>query len=228
AEEWDDESPAHRVYLPDYRIGKYPVTNAQFERFVRATGYQTAAERAGESRSWRQPQGPGSHIHEKRNHPVVRVTWSDAVAYAHWAGQRLPTEAEWEKAARGADGRIYPWGNEFDASKCNTPGNGIDDTTPVRRYAPQGDSPYGVSDMAGNVWEWCSSLYKPYPYQANDGREDSEAGGARVVRSGSFAYDLSNARCAHRNRADPDALYSDIGFRIATSVPPMALVGDPS
>jgi formylglycine-generating enzyme required for sulfatase activity len=126
------------------------------------------------------------------------------VAYCNWLAEvtgkayRLPSEAEWEKGARGAAGRIYPWGNEWDPNRCNSSEGGPGDTTPVGGY-PQGASPYGLLDMAGNVWEWCHSLYKPYPYDAKDGREDPKATAPRVVRGGAFGDLERNIRCACRD-----------------------------
>lgn len=124
----------------EFFIDLYPVTNADYKKFVDATGYTEPA-------SWRKGTWPEG----KENHPVVEVNWESASAYAAWAGKRLPTNEEWEKAARGTDGRTWPWGNEFDRDKCNTFSG---DTTPVGQYSPAGDSPYGCQDMAGNVWEW--------------------------------------------------------------------------
>jgi formylglycine-generating enzyme required for sulfatase activity len=202
----DDEKPQHRVYLDGYWIYKYEVTVAQYRKFCRATGREM-------------PKAPPWGW--KDDHPIVNVTWHDAVAYCDWAGVRLPTEAEWEKAARGTDGRKYPWGNEWDGSKCaNSVGsNNLFSTVPVGSY-PQGVSPYGVHDMAGNVWEWCSSLYEPYPYRADDGREErgkNVAGGARrVLRGGSWHYDIENDfRTPNRNRNYPDYRWYYNGFRCA-------------
>ena len=124
----------------EFYIDRFPVTYAEYKKFVEATGHRDPA-------NWRAHEIPEG----KENHPVVEVNWDDAVAYAEWAGKRLPVDKEWEKAARGTDGRTWPWGNEWDIKKCNVFSDG---TTPVGKYSPEGDSPYGAADMAGNVWEW--------------------------------------------------------------------------
>ena len=171
------------MHLDEYWIGKYPVTNAQYKAFVEASGHQ----QPDHFKNGKIPKG-------KNDHPVVEVSWHDARAFCDWASQisdaviRLPTEAEWEKAARGKEGRIYPWGDQKpDVGLCNFDQN-IGGTTLVGRYSPAGDSPYGCADMAGNVWEWTSSLKKDYPYRAGDGRENLEAGDDvhRVLRGGSW------------------------------------------
>ena len=144
---------------------------------------------------------------------MVNVSWQDAMVFCEWAGVRLPSEAEWEKAARGTDGRLWPWGNEVpDKERCNF-GMNVGDTTPVGNY-PKGASPYGVLDMAGNVWEWTGSLFKGYPYKPDDGREDSADAGTCVVRGGSFGYGDYDVRCAVRVHPDPGSRGDLIGFRV--------------
>jgi formylglycine-generating enzyme required for sulfatase activity len=208
-----DEQPRHTLYLPDYSIAKTPVTNAQYAVFV-----ETAGRKPPEH--WKDKRPPPS----KEDHPVVWVNWYDAVAYCKWLAEatgqpyRLPSGAEWEKAARGTDGRIYPWGNEWEAERCNTSESGKGGTTPVGSY-PQGASPYGLLDMAGNVWEWTRSKYKGYPYTSADGREGlgAEAEVLRVMRGGSWFDQRSYARCAARRRGLPDSLWSSMGFRLCVS-----------
>jgi formylglycine-generating enzyme required for sulfatase activity len=197
---YDNELPQHKVNLGEYWMGKYPLTNAQYRCFTRAAGYFTSA---------------------KEDHPVVYVSWDEAVQYCQWLSQmtgkafRLPSEAEWEKAARGTDGRLYPWGNEISTyNRCNFD---VKDITPVGKYSPQGDSPYGCADMAGNVWEWTHSLLKPYPYRADDGREDEGNRWGRVLRGGSFINHQKSGRCASRDRYDSVARYQYCGFRVSAS-----------
>jgi len=203
------ESPQHRVNTAEFLISRTEVTVAQFTTFVLATGYgaDQRALRVG-----------------KDNHPVNYVSWNDAVAFCAWASQvtrrllRLPSEAEWEKAARGTDGRIYPWGNnDPDIGLVNFSLNRINDTTPAGQYSPQGDSPYGCADMAGNLWEWTSSLYRPYPYNPNDGRESPNTGGDLVVRGGSFNNIINGLRCAYRLSFAASFRHDAFGFRIAAS-----------
>ncbi len=232
----DNERPQHTVDLPyDYWLAKYPVTNDHFVRFVETTQYVTLAETDGgwsrERREyvtgfdWRHPLGPKSDIKMKGDHPVVQVSWHDSMAYCRWLDDtlraelknltlRLPMEAEWEKAARGEYGNEWPWGNEFDPGKCNSGESGKKVTTSVEAYSPQGDSPYGAVDMAGNVWEWCQSLFKAYPYQVSDGRESLIDSGSRVLRGGAFGSSERRVRCSCRYGFDPLNRYSDIGFRL--------------
>jgi formylglycine-generating enzyme required for sulfatase activity len=214
-----DEQPQHERTLPAFEIGRYPLTNAEYAAFVRATDHAPP-------RHWREGQLPD----ELADHPVVNVTWHDARAYVDWlreeTGQpyRLPSEAEWEKAARGDDGRLWPWGEKWDPARANCKPAGPGATTPVGQYSPAGDSPYGCGDAAGNVWEWCSSLWgddpaKPafgYPYRAGDGRENLDSGGLRIVRGGSWGVDNPGVvRCASRNWHFPDGRSDSFGFRVA-------------
>ena len=205
------EQPQHLLYLPEYSIGKTPVTNAQYLAFVQSTGH-TPPEH------WADGEPPRG----KENHPVVNVSWYDAMEFCRWLTEvtgkvyTLPSEAEWEKAARGTDGRIYPWGDKWDVTRCNTDEGGIGHTTPVDAY-PLGASPYGVLDTAGNVWEWTRSLWKYYPYDAADGREDLDSEGGRVARGGSFNSDRRSARCASRYGTYPDGGNLSLGFRVVVS-----------
>jgi formylglycine-generating enzyme required for sulfatase activity len=206
------EQPQHTLYLPDYHLAKTPLTNAQYAAFVQATGHE-------QPEHWKGGKPPSG----KEDHPVVWVSWHDAVAYYRWLSEvtgrpyRLPSEAEWEKGARGTDGRLWPWGNEWDAKRCNTIESGKGDTTPVGAY-PQGASPYGLLDMAGNVWEWTRSVVKSYPYDPDDGREDLEAEGARVLRGGSWSNIQFYARCVERDWYYPDDSLDTFGFRLVSPV----------
>jgi len=232
----DDEMPQHKLNLEEYWIGRYPVTVRQFSTFVKANGYRTTAEKQGSSwgytgegweeikgADWLHPRGPDSSVRQKLAHPVTQVSWDDTLAFCQWASQatgcavRLPTEAEWEKAARGVDGRIWPWGEKPpDRSRCKFNMN-VGDTTPVGKYSPAGDSPYGCADMAGNVWEWTYSLYKFYPYRNEDGREAAESQELRVLRGGSFNDLQGYVRCAARDKASPNDRDYSVGFRVVVS-----------
>ncbi len=212
--------PQHTVQVEAFYIDCLPVTNQEYKRFVDETSYFVPHYHVNwcDTHAYNWDPEARTFPHGKAHHPVVLVTWDDALAYAQWAGKRLLTEAEWEHAARGPDGRIWPWGNKADIDCSNTRKAGAGSTTPVDLYAPQGDSPFGVSDMIGNVWEWTSSLFRPYPYDACDGREDPLAPGWRVLRGGSWFNDLYTARCY--TRLDGDFMFfNNIGFRCAASLP---------
>ncbi len=220
-----DESPQHEITLPRFLVARYPVTVAQFLAFVETSGFQ-----------------PGNRdcLHGISTAPVVNVNWGEARAYCAWLTETLrawdhtppilatllrdegwevalPTEAQWEKAARGSDGRGFPWGAEFDPDRANM------DETRLRRRSPAGCFPLGASpcnclDMAGNVWEWCLSTYRPYPYWANDGREEiTNSRNVRVLRGGGFGINRRGVRCAYRSYIRLDYRYGDIGFRVVVT-----------
>ena len=209
------EQPQHIVTLDEYLIGKYPVTNRQYQAFVQAAGRKAPEY-------WKSNTIPPG----KENHPVVKVSWQDAADFCAWAAKvsgarvRLPSEAEWEKAARGTDGRIYPWGDQSpDALRCNFNQN-VKDTTPVGKYSPLNDSPYGCADMAGNVYDWVAdwldnSYYGKSPASNPVG---PVSGQYRVLRGGSWLYDDSYLRSAYRYSSDPANSYFDTGFRCARSI----------
>ena len=220
-----DEKPSRRVYLSTFSIDRYEVTNAGFAAFVAATGYRTAAEERGAEKadgiSWRQPHGPDSAA--APSHPVVYVNWQDAQAYCAWRGQRLPTEAEWEKSARGSDGRLWPWGVAFAASRANLWGveDGYAGLAPVGSF-PSGASAYGALDMAGNVWEWCADWYDAQYYATGPTKDPQgpAAGRFKVLRGGSWINPGPTLRSINRFEVLPVERSSYIGFRCARSHAP--------
>jgi len=233
----EDERPVHRVYVSEFLIGRFPVTQDEYARFVRATGYAAPAVRglpliAAGGRDglfkelaapyvWTSNEPPAGHS----SHPIVLVRYDDAVAYCRWLTDalgrkfRLPTEAEWEKAARGAaEGLRYPWGNELEPSRCNF----LSDpsvkrqrgTRPTGTYPPNA---YGLYDVVGNVWEWVSDWYSSDYYSTGDMRDPRgpAAGNMRIVRGGSWVNDdVSMLRLAYRHKVPPDTYAYSIGFRI--------------
>jgi len=217
----DPERPQKTITLRGFYIDKFEVTNAQYRRFVEATGRPEPVgsgimgnRRVADFEPW------GDKRFNGPSQPVVCVSWEDAAAYAAWAGKRLPTEAEWEKAARGTDGRAYAWGSEWDPDRCQCAlaRHGLPATAPVGSL-PSGASPYGCLDMTGNVWEWTASLYRPYPYRADDGREDPERNEPRVMRGGGWSNDEeATLQVAHRGRNNPIGRGAWLGFRCAVSM----------
>ncbi|GAB4570386.1 MAG: formylglycine-generating enzyme family protein [Anaerolineae bacterium] len=177
------------------------VTNSQYARCVSA-GACTPPKNS----RWNDPR--------YASYPVTDVTWQQANAYARWVGGRLPTEAEWEAACRGGIEQVYPWGDSAPTAALANFGGSRGGPVAVGAY-PDGASPYGVLDMAGNVAEWTSTLYKTYPYYSDDGREDLSAAGSRVIRGGSYADGSEGIRCAHRVPRSPDLSGDFIGFRVA-------------
>jgi formylglycine-generating enzyme required for sulfatase activity len=267
----DGERPVHEVRLSSYLIDATTVTNAAFATFVKATGYVTDAEQLGVSAvfhlllraersdvkgtaagtpwwlvvrgaDWRHPYGPGSTIGDAQNHPVVQVTWNDAQAYSAWAGKRLPTEAEWEYAARGGlVGKRFPWGDELNPRggwRCNiwqgefpsrnTAEDGYLGAAPAKSYVPNG---YGLWNTVGNVWEWCADWFVADTYQRRAGSpvtdplgpDEPDAAGRRVMRGGSYLCHDSYCyryRVAARSGNTPDSAASNIGFRCANDQRP--------
>jgi formylglycine-generating enzyme required for sulfatase activity len=221
-----DEQPVHTVYLDAFYIDKTEVTNAQYQACVETGGCQ-----APTSCDWGEPTYEDV---SKAYHPVVCVSWYDANAYCRWAGKRLPTEAEWEKAARGTNGRKYPWGNTFDGGRLNFcdrncefdhKDTGADDgyarTAPVGSYSA-GASPYGALDMAGNVWEWVADWYDENYYAhspSHPNPQGPDSGAVKVLRGGSWVSDEWNIRTANRDKYHPTITNSALGFHCAESSP---------
>jgi formylglycine-generating enzyme required for sulfatase activity len=254
----DGEHPVHEVSISSFELSPTTVTNADFADFCTATGFTTLAERDGwsfvfggllpddfpptravaaapwwrqvEGADWRHPDGPQSTILDRLDHPVVHVNWFEAVAYCEWSGSRLPTEAEWEYAARGGlDRRRYPWGDELEPDgthrmnvfqgtfpAANTCADGYAGTAPVGAFEPNG---YGAHQMTGNVWEWCADWFDPHTYEASDRTDPVGAPGGthRVMRGGSYLCHHSYCtryRVGARSANTPDSATGNIGFRV--------------
>ncbi|MCP5094730.1 MAG: formylglycine-generating enzyme family protein [Chloroflexi bacterium] len=249
----NEESPIHDTYLDEFWIDKTEVTNAQFEIFVQTTGYETLAEQKGispvfdnnlepvEGANWQHPQGLGSSIEGLSEHPVVQISWYDALAFCQWRGARLPTEAEWEKAARGVDSRIYPWGNHIVGTELNycdsscvfhkdfiEMDDGYPTTAPVNSF-PNGISPYGAVDMAGNVMEYTADWYGNYEQspQINPTGPETEdilspnllnrgIGGLKVKRGGAWiSIHPDDLTADFRNTTSVEGRTDYTGFRCA-------------
>jgi len=234
----DREKPQHTANIPySYKAAKYLITNLQYGLFMEDKGYTTRRYWTAVGWEWKERNkrlGPRSYPEpfNLSNHPVIGVSWYEAVAYCRWLTEvlqdcrelgegwqiRLPTEAEWEKAARGTDGRTYPWGEGFDPEKANGKATEVESTCAVGLF-PLGVSPYGCYDMAGNVWEWCATKYdrgyKPYPYKVeNEWTENYlEGDNYRTLRGGAWSVGLGNLRCAYRLDYDPNYGYFLRGFR---------------
>lgn len=264
--ESDGEGPVHDVTLSSFWMDATTVTNEQFSAFVDATGYKTESEKFGwsfvfqgllspkqlakvkhravgsewwcrtEGASWQHPEGPGSHIKKRWQHPVVHVSWHDATAFATWAGKRLPTEAEWEYAARGgiAFGNRFPWGDELEPDgkhrmnvwqgrfpNTNSEADGHYGTAPARTYRSNG---YGISQMTGNIWEWCWDWFSPEYYGTSPSEDPlgpTTSTGRRVMRGGSFLCHQSYCnryRIDARSSNTPDSGTSNNGFRCVRDV----------
>lgn len=260
----DGEGPVHRVRLSDFRIGRYAVSNARFAAFVAATGHVTDAERYGWSfvfggllpagfpptravvhapwwrqvpgATWDHPEGPHSDLAGRQRHPVVHVSWHDAVAFCGWDGTRLLTEAQWEYAARGGvAGAPFPWGRELEPGGAhrmnvfqgrfpgeNTCADGFAGTAPVDAYPPNG---FGLHNVTGNVWEWCADWFDPGYYAGSPPGDPAgpARGTHRVLRGGSYLCHASYCnryRVDARSAAEPDSSTGNTGFRVASSPSP--------
>ncbi|HME91321.1 MAG TPA: SUMF1/EgtB/PvdO family nonheme iron enzyme [Myxococcaceae bacterium] len=220
-----DEHPQRRIHLSAFSIDRLPVTFADFEAFIQSSGY--AREELWSPEGWSFVRSSGlvrprflgepewAHVTGARQ-PACGVSFWEADAYARFVGKRLPTEAEWEKAARGADGRLYPWGNGWDPGRCSFRGGPVRAAPPVGQF-PSGASPYGVLEMAGGVWEWCADWYHPGEYARSPERNPTgpAIGEVKVARGGAWnALPLQN-RTANRNAWKPTARFSNLGFRCA-------------
>ncbi len=263
----DGEGPIRNVKVNSFLMDQYAVTNLKFKEFVEATNYKTEAEQYGwsfvfhklvsektakrvkqvvsevswwyvvEGADWAHPEGPDSDIHNRLDHPVVHISWNDALAYCQWTGKRLPTEAEWEYAARGGlIQKIFPWGDELEPNGkhlCNvwqgkfpvenTEADGYLGTAPANTFKPNG---YGLYNMVGNVWEWCANWFSPdyHLFDTNDNPQGPSAGTAKSMRGGSYLCHESYCnryRVAARTSNTPDSSTGNLGFRCVKDIPTM-------
>jgi serine/threonine-protein kinase len=219
------EQPIQQISLDNYFIDKYLVTNRQFKQFVEETGYKTDAEKKGsgivkigkrwkdfEGATWKMPDGETS-IEGKEDYPVSQISYNDAIAYCKWAGKDLPTEAQWEKAARGPKGSAYPWGDSApDDTMANFSDSFIDGTTPVTKYE-KGQSYYGTFDMAGNLYQWCKDWYVAGGERQPKNPTGPASGTERVLKGGSFSEGMDSLRSPNRLSAEPAASRTIYGFR---------------
>ncbi len=233
-----DERPPRKIFVSGFWIDETEATAERFARFVAQTGYKTTAEkrkwswtwdsslrkgkggwRKMKGADWRRPEGPKSSWKTMPTQPVSHVSWPDAEAYCGWAGRRLPTEAEWERAARGGNGRLYPWGKGRDAMRANLKGgkDGFPGVAPVGRF-PKGASPFGALDMSGNVWEWVADRYhsRAYKKMAERDPHGPSRGKTRVVRGASWGSPIAWATAHNRYHRPPDYRNNKIGFRCVT------------
>lgn len=224
------EQPQHVVHLERFVIARHPVTVAEYRLFLVDSAYLNSAYWSGAGWQWLQRVGriqpdhwgDAKWTYDERL-PVVGVTWFEAQAYCRWLAARtgrsyrLPAEAEWEAVCRGVEGRLYPWGETFDARRCNCRASGLARTVTVGCFSPLGDSPFGVAGMVGNVSEWTASLFRPYPILPGDDRDDTQAAGERTIRGGSWFSPTIRARATARGMNDPDFSDDDLGFRVAAS-----------
>jgi formylglycine-generating enzyme required for sulfatase activity len=229
SKDWDNSKPVKEIDLADFLIGKYPVTNQEFSGFIEANGYQTKKWWSPEGWQWREKEKvcePLFWLDRKwngPNFPVVGVSWYEAEAYAKWLSEktgeiyRLPTEAEWEKAARGSDGRKYPWVNQWKKEYCNSEYQ-LGRTSPVGIFS-KGESPYGCMDMAGNVWEWCADWYEENYYTKSPAKNPTgpENGSNRVIRGGSWNIVAECCVAVFRGYDWPEYRGDDLGFRLVRS-----------
>ncbi|XP_064523198.1 formylglycine-generating enzyme isoform X1 [Pseudopipra pipra] len=261
----DGEGPARRVHLKSFYMDQYEVSNEQFQRFVNSTGHVTEAEKFGDSfvfegmlseavkadihqavaaapwwlpvkgANWKHPEGPDSSISSRMDHPVLHVSWNDAVAFCTWAGKRLPTEAEWEYSCRGGlENRLFPWGNKLQPKgqhytniwqgefpTNNTAEDGYKGTAPVTAFPPNG---FGLYNMVGNAWEWTSDWWAvQHSSQELHNPQGPSSGTDRVKKGGSYMCHKSYCyryRCAARSQNTPDSSASNLGFRCASDTPP--------